>query len=319
MADNIVDIPLACPVKFFPADDPEYPSFDYSPAIDIVPPQKRPVSYNNARQIYPQKWFNDGITNDLIVIQISSTFSPVALDLLDCNGTVISTHVPTSPANPAIVAGWALYEWQLIPPISKRYYWKLRVGDPDTLEEFISEPQETINDKTKTLFFRYKNTFNYFDIVFGTGIEFQFRCEGRIGRVQPKVKGADWEDQPLNLETIKAKPYRQFPLILGEDAGVADWVADKVNRILAMDTVFINGVQYTKPVEEEIVPQDIGVWPFSCWTTNIRQTKNRNSVRRQNGNTPAVFYLVTYNIDTRLFGTMNAPPSTNPITIVSVE
>lgn len=319
MADNIVDIPLACPVKFFPAEDPEYPSFDNAPAIDIVPPQKRPVSYNNARQIYTQKWFNDGVTNDLIVLQISSTFSPVALDLLDCNGTVISTHVPASPANPAILAGWALYEWQLVPPQMKRYYWKLRVGDPDTLEEFISEPQETIKDKSKTLFFKYKNSFNYFDIVFGTGIEFQFRCEGRIGRVQPKMKGADWEDQPLNLETIKAKPYRQFPLILGEDAGVSDWVADKVNRILAMDTDFINGIQYTKPVEEEMVPQDIGVWPFSCWTVTIRQTKNRNSVRRQNGNTPAVFFLVAYNIDTRLFGTMNAPPSTNPITIVSVE
>ncbi len=319
MADNIVDIPLACPIRFFPQEDPEYPSFDNAPAIDIVPPQKRPVSYNDGRQVYTQKWFNDGITNDIIALQISSTFSPVALDLLDCNGDVVNSYIPSSPSNPAILLGWALYEWQLNPPLMERYYWKLRVGVEDTLEVFISEPQETIKDKNKTLFFKYKNSFNYFDIVFGTGIEFQFRCEGRVGRIQPKMKGADWEDQPLNLETIKAKPFRMFPLIIGEDAGVADWVADKVNCILAMDTDFINGIQYTKPVEEELQPQEIGVWPWTSWTVNIRQTKNRRSLRRQNGNSPAEFFLVTYNIDTRLFGTMNAPPSTNPITIVSVE
>lgn len=326
MADNIFDIPLLCPIKFFPRKDPKYPSFDNAPWLDIIPAQNKRPSYNRQPGFYTQKWFNDGTDFDPIRLQIPSTFTPIQLDLLDCTGAVVSTYLGTSKADPAILTGWGLYEWDIEPPLLDQYYWQLSVGvpgtgpeDPGTLEQWISEPQATIAKKDGTLLFRYKHTRNYFDVVFSTGIEFYFRCEGWIGRIMPKVKGTDWEDQPLNLETITAKPYREFPVNIGQQAGVADWVTDKVNRIQACDTVYTNDVQYTRPDGNELTEIAIRNWPTSAWTVNVRQTKNRNSLRTQNGNSPALFFLVTYNINTRLFGTQNAPPSTNPITITRIE
>lgn len=327
MPDNIVDIPLSCPVKFFSLRTPEYPSMDNSPWLDQIPDQNRPVQQGvTDPPVYTQKWFRSGTKMDNIVIQITATFGPAKLELLDCEQNVLETYAPSTPSDPAILPGWTVYEWHVTPPVSPQYYyWRLSVGtpgidpEPGSEEQFLSNPQETITNERGTLKFVAKNSFNYFDVVFSTGAIFEFRCEGWIGRYQPKVETDTWVDQPLNMETNKAKPYREIPLNIGQKAGVADFVADQVNRLLAFDYCVVNGVQVTRPEDNELQPLAIPGWPNAVWTCVVRQTKNRNSIRVQNGNSPAEFFFVTYNLDTKLFGPLNAPPSSNPITIVAVE
>lgn len=328
MADNIVDIPLACPVKFFSAEDFEYPNFDNSPWEAQVPDQNRRAQYSEQDVVYTQKWFNDGTKSDTITIQISATFGPAKIELLDCAGEVVSEFAPVIINDPAVLPGWQVYQWAIIPPTNlPLYYWKLTVGvpgtdpvtDPGTAEYFYSNPQETITSERNTLIFRYKNSYNEFDVIYSQGVEFQFRCEGWLGRFIPRASVSTWEDQPLNLETNKGKPYREYTMNLGQKAGVADFVADIVNRAQCHDYCVINGVQYTRPEDSELTAQGIAGWPLATWSCIIRQTKNRNSIRRQNGNSPADFFFVSYKLDGKLFGPLNAPPSANPITITSVE
>lgn len=328
MADNILDVPLMNPIRFYRETDPEYPSFDLSPWLDIIPDEDKPITYNQDTLVYTQKWFNNGTKYDPIVLQIPATFGPATIDLLSCTGAVLASYSPSSPANPAILPGWVLYQWEIEPPQGlRRYYWRLNVGvpgsdpetDPGTIERLVSDPQETINYERNTLLWRYKNSYNTLNIVFGTGIEFFYRCEGRIGRIVPKQKISAWEDQPLNYETNRGKPYREWPVLIGQKAGVSDKVPDTVNYITSCDHVLINGVQYTRPENGEITPTVIPGWPTAVWELMMRQTKNRNSTRVQNGNSPSEFFFVTYNIETKLFGPLNAPPSANPVTIVGIE
>jgi hypothetical protein len=327
MANNIIDVPLISPVRFFPRGEQEYINFDTSPWLDIIPPQNNPTSYGKPAGTYTQKWFNDGVKYDPIRIQITTTFGPAVIALLDCEGDDIAVYPGTAVSNPAVLTGWTLYEWELIPPVgNRRYYWELRVGvagpspeEPGTLEKRLSEPQETISTRSNTLLWRYKNSRNRFDVIFGTGIEFFFRCEGWKGRVIPRVKGTTTETQSMGIETNIAKPYREWPVYVGQKDGVADWVSELVNRIHCCDSVFMNELMVTRPAGNELQANANPNYPKAEWSMTVRQTKNTQVVRTENNNSPAEFFFVTYNLNTRLFGPMNTPPSGGNVTITGVE
>lgn len=328
MPDNIIDVPYISPIRFFPQEDPEYPGYFNAPWKDTVPPQHMRPTYGPNPAIYARKWFNDGNGKfDPIRLQVASTFTPIQIEIMDCNHNPLSAIPGALINNPAVVPGYNLYEWNFEPPATVgRFYLRLSVGvdsgdpeNPGTIIHFISEAQEVIKSTNGTLLFRYSNTFNDFDVVFGTGIEFYYRVEGWIGRPQPKVQAKNWIDQPLNEEVIKAKSFTEWPVNIGQRGGVPDYVAVNINDILCCDTVYINEVQYTRPEGNEVQLQESIGWPLATWLVILRLTKNRRSLRAQNNFSPAEFFLVTFNIDTRLFGTQNAPPSNNPVTITTIE
>lgn len=324
---NIIDVPLLSPVRFIPRTEQDYPNFDTSPWLDIIPPQNNPATYGKPAGTYTQKWFNDGVKYDPIRIQITTTFAPAVIALLDCEGNDVAVYPGSNMSNPAVLVGWTLWEWELIPPVDMpRYYWELRVGtagpspeEPGTLEKRLSDPQETINTRANTLVWRYKHSRNRFDVIFSTGIEFYFRSEGWKGRIIPRAKASTVETQSMGVQMNVSKPYREWPVYVGQKGGVADWVADIVNHIHACDSVFINEIMYTRPSGNELQVNENPNYPLAAWNMTVRQTKNLQVVRTENNNTPAEFFFVTFNLNTRLFGPMNAPPAGGNINITGVE
>jgi hypothetical protein len=311
MAENFTDIPLLNPVRWVPKTTPIYKRFDNTLFYYLIRNFEQKVQY-------PQKW----VEGDVIKLHIQSNHSPIQVDLIDCAGRGISSYtanvVPTTLVNP----GFQTYEVQI--PVTgwdkkKTYQFILNAGFDETLIQFESEYQQMLDSDENTLLFTYWNSFNKEDVVFDTGVKFDFRCEAFIQRPKPKSKRTLWEDQPLNLRTINAIPYVQPKLIVGSGKGVPDWVADKINRIFCCDNTLVNAMQYTAVDGAELEANEEENYPMAGWSMDIRPTNNKYSLRGTNSNSPAENFFVVRNIDTKAFGTFNGNASSNIIQVTEVE
>jgi hypothetical protein len=309
MPNNVAQIPFLNPIRFVPLG---------STAINFDSDwYYNQIKYYETKIQYFQKW----VFGDIIYLQVASNFSPVAIDLRDCHGNTLTTFsftvVPTAIINPDLI----IYECSIPVPIvdEGEYFFLLKIGSDATLEQFISEPQYFSDDPSNTLFFKAKNSYNKFDVVFKTGIQFGFRVEGSFGPLSPMSVDSVWQDQPLDLETIDSIPYRQFKLAIGGLRGVPDWVPDKVNRYLSCDSTLIQDRQYTKAdgAKWETIIADY--YPLRGWKIDVRETKNLYSLVAQNNFSPAEQFAVVFNIETKAFGTFNGNASNNVIQITKTE
>lgn len=309
MPNNKVVVPFLNPIRFVPVGSTAV-NFDSDWYYNQI-------KYYETKITYFQKW----VFGDPIYLQIASNFSPITLELRNCKGQTLNTYSfslkTTAVVNPDLLT----YECSLTIPIVEEgeYFFVLNVGFDVTLEQFISEPQYFSDDPNRTMWFEYKNSYNKFNIVFNTGIQFGFRVESSRGPLAPMSVDTVWQDQPLDLETIDSIPYRQFKLSVGGLWGVPDWVIEKVNRIFSCDTVFIDGRQYTKADGakwETIVAEG---YPLRGWKIDIRETKNNYSLQAENNFSPAEQFAVVYNIETKAFGTFNDNASNNVIQITKTE
>lgn len=315
MANNIVDIPFLNPIRLVPVGSTAK-NFDSDWYYNQIKSFEQQIRYY-------QKW----VYGDVIYLQVLSNFAPVAIELLDCSGRSLNTFSfsvkPTSLINP----GYAVYECSIPVPVVDEgvYYFLLKVGsyspvpEENTQEQFISEPQYFSDDTDNTVFFKYRNSYNKFDVIFETGIKFGYRIDGNRGAIDPQSKDSVWEDQPLNLVTINSIPFRQLKLHIGNSYGVADWGVDKVNRILSCDTVEIDDRQYTKAEGAKWEKNEAELYPMRGWSIDVRETKNRYSLRAQNSNSPAEQFAVIYNIESKAFGTFNGNASNNLIQVTEVD
>jgi hypothetical protein len=315
MPTNIVDIPFLNPLRFVPVGSTAK-NFDSDWYFNQI------KSFEQQIQYY-QKW----VYGDVIYLQVLSNFAPVVIELLDCSGNSLNTFSFTVKSTSLVNPGYTVYECSIpVPTIDEGvYYFLLKVGsyssvpEESTLEQFISEPQYFSADAENTILFQYKNSYNRFDVIFETGINFGFRCDAVIGAIDPQSKDTVWEDQPLNLRTITSTPYRHFKLTIGNSYGVPDWVVDKVNRLFSCDTVLIDGRQYTKAEGAKWEVNQAELYPMRGWKIDIRETNNRYSLRGQNNNSPAEQFAVVYNIESKAFGTFNGNASNNIIQVTEVE
>lgn len=309
MPNNKVQIPFLNPIRFVPLGSTAI-NFDSDWFYNQI-------KYYETKIHYFQKW----VFGDPIYLHLQSNFSPVQIDLLDCHGNTLNTYtfavVPTAIVNPDLL----VYECTVNVPVvdEGEYFFLLKIGSDATLEQFISEPQYFSDDSSNTLFYNYKNSYNKFDVVFSTGIQFGFRVEGSFGPLAPQSVDTVWQDQPLNLETIDSIPFRQFKLALGGIWGVPDWVIEKVNRIFSCDTVLIQDRQYTKAdgAKWETIIAD--GYPLRGWKIDVRETKNLYSLVAENNFSPAEQFAVVFNIETKVFGTFNGNASNNVIQITKTE
>lgn len=315
MANQIV-YPLLNPVRMVPVSDPQYRQLDNDWYRNLVRSYQKPDNY-------AQKW----LPGALVKMQFHANYGPVQIDLIRCDGSVITNVVPQAVETGLYDTGFVTYEAVFAPPSEAGYWYVLlKVGELgeapefETLEQLISEPQQSLSATAKNILtIDYKNDFNDQDIVFATGIIFTFCVEAVIGPLTPKSEKTLWEDQPLDLEVIEARPFRVFRFILGDAYGVPDWVADKMNRIFCCTNVILDGVQYTQVDGSEWEPQQADYIARQGWRTDIRQTKNRTSIVSENDNSPAESFAIVYNIDTRAFGTFNGNVSSNVLQITKVE
>jgi len=269
--NSFLDIPKVNPVAFPAVDDPGYKNFDNSWFSEQIFSWEQQINYF-------QKW----VTDDVITLQFLTDFDNPVVQLVNCQGKVLSTWPPAKKDTNLIGVDFSVYEVDislLDREVDEVFYILITVGTGEEQLQRISEPQTILESETETVVFEYWNDINDFDVIFDTGVSFRFRCEAIITQLDPLSKDTLWEDQILNLRVLSSKPYRQFKLKIGGSYGVPDWVIDKINRVFSCTTKYLNGIEYTKADGAKFEPNQAEYYPMRGWSVDIRETEISYSYR----------------------------------------
>lgn len=195
------------------------------------------------RKCYFQPWK----TTDTLKLQAISTESTDVIgDLQIVNNDtnlIISTtawalNALTIPAFP----DYRIYEITIPLGIAEGKYYA-------SFGDFTSELFEVKSEQPNTVLVKYKHSQNDYDVVFATGIEFQFRTEAKVSYEKPGNEREVYPDQKRNQTQLFSLAFRNFKFYVGYKSGVPYWVLDKYNIITQCDQITYDGIAY------QVVPE----------------------------------------------------------------
>ena len=131
--------------------------------------------------------------------------------------------------------------------------------------------------------------------------------EGFIQEFQPGGVTSQYEDEPMDLVNIDGEPTRSYMLLIGSDFGIPDWMIDKMNRILMLDSITIDGVDYTPDKDAKLEPVYTPGVPTAYWSIRIREAKNRAGIAIDGSGTISSPITVEYDINTKGFSSTQSP------------
>lgn len=274
---NILYDPWLNPVRFYLPNPSTYYStrfFEDFQFYDTIVPWEQHFDY-------VQPWRSD----IPIKLQLQADFGPHTINVLDEWDQIITSVQYDQFVPYAQDPNLHLYLISLnVSSLPEGVYTLQRISG-------IDEPLITVSNKIKicsnhayTLVLDYQDESVFHEGTFfqdssGTSIFYPtFLVEGALKFKSPASKGApDFEDQPLDLQTVKATAYNLYDLIIGDRRGVPDWVIDLVNRICTCSTVSADGKSITKPVDNKFEPNEQDGMPTRGWRTEVRRANNRPS------------------------------------------
>ncbi len=259
--------------------------------------------YNDSiPEFWEQKYYVQKFqTTDAIRLQFISNYSPIQIDIVDCDETVITSVVMTKKAADEYNVGYFIYEADIsLAAIPEGSYYLQFAAGADT---YKSEPIDVKTRHEETVYIEYKHSSYRMGIIFETGYSPAIRVEGRLGRLEKGAKDQMWEDQTLNQSVIDSKSFRVFPFHLGGTFGIPDWVMDKITDIFGCDGVQIDGKYFTKAESgAKFEPNEIEGYPLRGFTVDVRESYNRHSVYVNATIDTGKKIVVAGNIDSDLFG-----------------
>lgn len=199
----------------------------------------------------PKCYFQKIQRDHVLRLQILSDFVPTNMSIINVDtgisvASVIWTEVDTLIQNQTFLVYELEYFFNAIP--NGRYCAEYSYTDENAVVHPLqSEGFDLQDEHPNTMLLTYKHSENNFDIVFETGIEFQFRVESAILDFDPKNDRNVYNDQKKNLTLLSSTPYRRFKFWVGYQYGLPPWVLDKVNWIQSVDQVQYNGIYYQVP------------------------------------------------------------------------
>lgn len=298
------------PCRFYEVDQAAEPAY-LSKHFDEVPFRDQRKPWNSAPP-YFQKWQ----TTDTIRFQFTSNYSPINIQLIDKYGIARYTQGMWQVLGNKYEPGYYIFEGDI--PLSDIdpgcYFIKIILPN----KSLISEPLEVLVSHPNTLLIEYRNSRYHGDVIFETGIGFQFRLEGVIGFLNPGANEQYYEDQQLNPTVLSSKPFRSFTIHFGGGLGLPDWVVDKLNYIWSCNDVKVDGKSYAKNGESKFDITEQERYQRRGVNIDVREGANRGSKVILDGGNSDVRLGVVFNVEGKVFGDLSGTGS-DMIAITSVE
>jgi len=233
---------------------------------------------------------------DLFVLQISikdydlhtGVYKPVC-QLVDDEGTVVQSFAVKQPVTiPYIGAYYHLYfSDNLDNHADGVYYCKLTVYYPinEDLGDwasmvFYSEPIY-IRTHTNTVVIRYGHTTNDFDCIFTDAPvpDFALRIEGGIKSegFTPGGKFQVFTDLDYEPVMLQGNAWTVYKWTFGPGEGMPNYMADKLNRLFACDTVTIDGVGWMRNEGAKLEPTREQGYPSAGWSIELLKVESETS------------------------------------------
>lgn len=320
-----VETPLLSPTNWYAVNPGELPTYLYR-HMDQWLSILQTKSFEFARQ-YFQKWQR----SDIVPHIFNATITPMQIQLYSCDGEPVPGYilVPTEKITTLVNVDFAPYEANgALDDIEDGvYFWLLTAGSDDNVQTFVSEPFEVAETWPNTMLMEYSNDKNDFDVIFKriengqvAYLKLNYRIEATLLDFQPGGRSTKYEDQNLDVTTLKSQTFRNWSFVLGPATGVPDYVSDKVSRIFDCSSVLLDGKGFVRPDGANLERNGIDLYGMAGYRMDIREAKNRQS-KRFTGTIGELSSQLTvvYNFNTKGWGAQNGPASDNIIQIESID
>jgi len=275
-------IPILGPLHWVPLNftkDPRYNSFTM---------QEDWFKNRIASWIDNNDFFSPWQWNDLLPLQSQTNgLSPVTVQVLSGEGVAIGAPINiASLATSSLQSPQTLFQQTLTYQNLKDalgledgfYYFLWFMGIGEGQAKFISEGIQLKEKWDNTILIEFKHSRNKLGTVFTEGYFPCLRVFGTIGRYTPKSKFTEFADQPQDLDLLGSVGFDTWKLTIGHEEPVPDYIMQKVDRALLLDTVFIDGTQYTRDSgaawEQQTFPGEAKVF----MSIEIRKAKNSDAL-----------------------------------------
>jgi hypothetical protein len=319
MATYGLSIPLLSPVQFVPIGNilPAQYHHKHMDSDWYVEQIRRYTTQKN----YFQKWQ----TNDVIALQcFTNGLAPVQADVINCKGRNYGSFPLTQVSTAAVRSPYALFQGSidissLGVPEDEIYYVIITAGTGTTIAQFISEGLHIRSDWPGTLLFGFTNDRNKLSTIFTEGFTPTFRMEGMIKDFLPEAVFASYKDEPGDVEILDGTASRKYILSIGEDEPVPPYMIDKLNRIMLLTDVTIDGHGYSRDDDSKFERVQVPGSAASFWAIPIVEATNREAVTLSVDGELQQNLVVLYNIETRLFGDGAGQVSSNIVQIEELD
>lgn len=246
------------------------------------------------------------------ITHYTGLWSGASIYLVDINNTTIDQWYLF---NTESAYGGTIYRWFSGFGTYTEGVYFLRVklaNDTGALCSFLSEPILLAATHENTVKIIYKHDLNDFDCLFfvlgGTYYPgFMMRIEGgvKLDGVSPGGNYTMFQNLDLNPVMLNSTPNTVFRFTFGNNQGIPNYLADKLNRIFSLSTVTIDGVGYARAEGAKLEASGRDqVYPLNIWTVDLVQSENLYSAGYDIQPTPpATIYLTA---DSTLYTADNA-------------
>lgn len=146
-----------------------------------------------------------------------------------------------------------------------------------------------IGNHENTLLIQYACRENKFDSIFITetyAYYYILRMIGGVKSADVEYKSDDviFTDQRHKVVLIDSIPYSIRKYTFGDSSGIANWMADKINRIMSCDSVLIDGIKVVKDEGAAIEKITSNAYPFLGININLLYPEEGDSEILYDGN-----------------------------------
>lgn len=317
MADNYLYIPFVNPVRFYDEDRANLDKY-FTRHFDDWKFSERLLDWQSPEE-YCQCW----TTDDIIYLQFESTFDPIIVKVIDSNGIAQITL----PALIGLPHKLLSNTWSFEVSISLAtlttgcYTIQITAGTGPNTKTLVSGCQYISETPIRnTLLLEYYNSRFHEDVMFESGIQFQFRVHGNIGFLDPARKDEQYKDERYNPAMLSSKTSRLWPIVFGDEFGLPDDIIDLLNRIWGCSNVSVDNKSFGVSEGGKFEFFDVGnEYPKRGVKLVVEEGINRHS-KIITVETDATKKLVhTVFVDKKVFGDTSNQGSSNTVPILNVE
>jgi hypothetical protein len=265
MANDVIKIPFLNPLRFHNIETGKF-------ACETIPDFESQV-------LYLQK-FSETDTIKIQFLLLKNKYFDQFIRIYDSKGNKIGNYVPVlkgeyGPLYDVFSTEDGFYEFSA----DNIYYIVLKVLTLENVEtgkytDFVSEPFVIISETDNTINITYTHNANRFDVAFfpnSSSLElreiFQLRIEGGVPSYgfSPESKDTFYIDQPNDTVMLNSIPFNTYKFLFGGSSGIPNWMVNKLNMILSLSDVTINGHRYVKSDGSKLEPIREKGYPYAAW------------------------------------------------------
>jgi hypothetical protein len=319
MADNFFTIPLINPVKFYDVDRANLDKY-FTKHFDDYPFDERLYDWHEPDE-YVQPWQ----TTDIIKLQFESTFDPIIVELVDRFG-IAQITLPALVGLPnKYYANTFSFEiaMSLASVTTGCYRLKLTAGSAGPSQKVYLSGRQYITATPftyPTLMMEYWHSRFHEDVIFETGIKFQYRLLGHLGFLSPGRDDEKTKDQRYNPTILSSRSFRKQDVFFGDDFGLPDDVIDLLNRIWGCNNVYIDNKSFAaNDGDFEYFDVTHQKYPRRGVKLTVEEGINRRSAifSVETDTTKKLVYGIV--VEAKVWGDTSNQGSSNTVPIITVE